>query len=527
MDKMRKNFKGLFVLVLGLALISCNTHGKDGKEIVFRVANGSEPQSLDPARITGVTEVRTLNGLFEGLMVYDGKTAKGVSGVAQTYELSDDGLTYIFHLRPAKWSNGDDLTALDFEYSIKRALSPETASKYAFMAYLIKGAEDYNNGKVPANQVAVKALDAQTLVITLNSPAAYFIDVLAQPFFAPVHKATVDQYGEKWTHPEHFVGNGAFVLDQWQPQDKIELKRNIHYWDAENVKLDRIIFYSSEDESTNYNMYKNGELDWLIMVPPALLDDAKMNPDFKSEVYLRSNYYLLNIALKPFDDVRVRKAMAMAIDRKALVDKITRAGDIPAYQMVPNIEGYPRLASTWRDDIQQAKILLADAGYPDGKGFPVMTVLYNTAGTSKALSEYVQSQWKEHLGIDVILQNKEWKVYLSERQNRQYQIARAAWTGDYADPMTFLDMFLNNSDLNDANYNNPQYDALVKQAQAMREGPDRLQLLSQAEDILINQDMAVVPIYYEALSQMIDTNKWGGWTTNVLDIHSLKTIYKK
>lgn len=511
-----------WVAAIALALTSCGGTGVD-----FIISNESEPQSLDPHLIEGVPELRINLALFEGLMSYDPRTAEPVPGLAESYTVSEDGTVYTFKLRDAVWSDGVPITAETVVKSWLRVLNPETASPYAwFPAMFLKGAQDYLDGKAGPESVAIRALDAKTFEMTLVGPIPYALGALAHYAFGVVPIHAIEKYGKDWIKPENFVGNGPYVLKEWIPQESIVVVKNPRYWDAANVFLNSIKFLPTEDQNSAYTMYLKGEVDWVTKVPVDLVTEAKSRPDYHSSEMLGTYYYILNNQRRPLNDVRVRQALAKAFNRVELTEKVARSGEIPAYSMVPPMAGYPG-ARKFAEDVQEAQALLAAAGFPGGRGFPKLTLLYNTADNHKKIAEYIQQQWKVNLGIEVELVNQEWKTYLETRDKGDFDIARAGWVGDYMDPNTFLDMFVTGSGGNDGAYSNPQFDSRIAKAATMKPGAERFRVLQEAEEIFIFQDMGVIPIYFYAVNNMIDTNKWDGWYTNVLDVHPWKGIRRR
>ena len=503
------------------------------KAVTFTIANGAEPESLDPSQIQGVPEHRIFEALFEGLVAVDPQTADGVPGVAESWDVSDDGLTYTFHLREdAVWSDGVPITADDVVYSWLRELAPETASPYAwFPAMFIAGATEYNAGEVGPEAVQIRAVDDHTFEMTLIGPLPYVIGALCHYSFGIVPQHAIEKYGQAWTQPENFVGNGPFVLTEHVPQDRIVCEKNPLYWDAENVALDEVVFLASDDTATNYNMYVSGEVDWNTSIDLNNFDQISMRTDYQVAPQLSTYYYTINVTEPPFDDPLVRKAVSYAIDREELVYSVTRAGQIPCWGIVPEMAGYEPLEESDIGgslyDPDYARELLAQAGYPNGIGFPTVSILYNTDDAHRQIAEFIQQQLKDNLNINVELENQEWATYLANRNAGNFQIARAGWVGDYQDPNTFLDMFITGAGMNGGKYSNPEYDALINQAARMPAGEERMATLKAAEDILINQDQAIIPLYFYVSQNMIDTNKWGGWYPNTMDYHPVKNIYLK
>lgn len=520
--------KFLSLILILLSFLSCGETG-NSKDTVFRIANGADPQSLDPAKIQGVPENRLMQAIFEGLMVYDPVNSDPDLGLAESMpQISEDGLTYTFTLREGlQWNDGVPLTAHDFEYGIKRTLDPKTASNYASMLYVIAGAEDFNSGNGSADNVKVTALDVRTLQIVLQQPTAYFLSLLAHYTFMPHPRHVIEKYGDDWTKVGNYVSNGPFKVDEWVVNSRISLQKNPLYHNAENVKLDRVIYYSTDDDTTAYNMFRQGEVDWNTGIFPAnLVDEVRLRDDTHIATILGSGYYTFNVLKKPFDDPRVRKALSLSLNRQQLVEQVMKDGRVASDRLVPPIEGYPQIKGSPYDP-ELAKNLLAEAGYPNGKGFPSVELLYNTNDKHRVVSEWAQAQWKEVLGINVTLRNEEWKVFLESRNKQRFDIARNGWAGDYKDPLTFLETFVSTSDLNDGRYSNPVYDRLIQQAQSMPAGEERYKILAQAEELLVGTDQGIAPMYDLPSINLIDLNKWGGWSTNVMDVHPIGTIYPK
>jgi len=494
--------------------------------IVFRIVNGAEPESLDPHQIQGVPEHRIYEAILEGLIIYDPKTADGIPGLAKSWTSNEEGTQYTFTLRDAVWSDGVKITAQTVVDSWLRGLDPATASPYAwFPAMFLEGADDYNSGAAGPEAVGIRALDEMTFQMDLIGPLPYAIGALAHYSFSVVPLHAIAKYGDKWTMPENFVGNGPYTLKEWVPQSHIKVVPNEKYWDRAAVKLDEVVFYALDDNNTGYNMYLNGEVDWMTTVPLDMIDAAAIRRDYHRAPQLATYYYVFQTEKSPFDDARVRKALSLSFDRQALVDQVVRGGQIPALGIVPEMAGYTGLGEPVVD-VTAARRLLAEAGYPNGVGFPKTTILYNTSESHKAIAEFLQQEWKKNLNITLELENQEWATYLSSRNAGAFQVARAGWVGDYQDPNTFLDMFITGAGMNGGKYSNPVYDLQVTQA-AYLSGTDRLEVLMEAEYIMIVQDQAIMPIYYYTTNNMIDTSKWGGWYINTMDYHPTKDIYLK
>ena len=529
---MKKALSILLALMIVSTAVFANGQQDSGEmakdPVSFRFNNGAEPESLDPHVISGVPEHRIYEALFEGLTIFNAVDASPLPGVAESWEASNDGKTYTFKIRKdLVWSDGVKIDAHTVVDSWIRMLDPATGSKYAwFPNMFIDGAEAFNSGEGKADSVQIRAIDDMTFQMDLLGPLPYVIGALAHYSFAIVPLHSIEAHGNEWTNPENFVGNGPFVLEEWVPQDKISVVPNPSYWDAEAVQLDRVVYLPIEDQNTSHNMYLNGEIDWDTTVPQDQIEQVQFRDDYHATPQLGTYYYVFQNEVAPFDNPLVRKALSMGFNRKNLVEKITKAGQIPAYSMVPDMSGYPAIADN-NEDVAQAQKLLAEAGYPGGEGFPAFEILYNTFEDHKKIAEYIQSEWKNNLGIDVSLLNQEWKTYLSTRTQGDFQVARAGWIGDYQDPNTFLDMFITGTVMNGGRYSNPKYDELIGKAATMADGPARKDVLAQAEKIFIVEDQGVMPIYYYVTVNMIDMDKWGGFHTNVLDTHPPKDIYLK
>jgi len=497
------------LLVLAVLFTGCSSQTSTSEKKILRTNNSSEPGSLDPALAQGTHESWILENCFEGLMTFD-ENGNLVEGMAESYEISEDGLTYTFKLRDGiKWTNGDPVTAHDFEYSWKRALAPETAANYASILYYIKGAEDYNTQKATADDVMVKALDDKTLEVTLEAPTAYFLELTAFYTYFPVNK-NVDESNPDWAKdPSTYVCNGPFKLIEWKHNDEIILEKNPDYYNASKIKLDGIDLDILEDQNTAWQKYQGGEYDLLVDVPTSVVDELKSKNDPQLEIGLQvgTYYYNVNPAVKPFNNAKVRKGLSMALDRQTIVDKVTMGGQIPATGVVP-----PGMKDENGDDFrevvgelvkynpQEAKRLfdegLAEEGMTvedfNNQGF---VLLYNTSESHKKIAQAAQEMWRTALGIEIGLENVEFQVKLDREQSGDYQISRAGWIGDFMDPMTFLDLWWSDSAFNDVKYNNPQYDALLKQAKSTNDQKVRMKAMKEAEKILM-EDMPVIPVYF-------------------------------
>lgn len=492
---------------------------------VFRINNMVEPESLDPALVTGVPEHRIISNLFEGLTTTDPKDLSPRPGMASSWTVSKDGLTYTFTLRNARWTDGKPVTAQDFVYAWERVLNPKTGAKYAQQLFYLKNGEDYNKGRITDfTRVGVRALDDRTLQVRLRCPTAYFLDLTSFYTLYPVPRWAIEAHGKDWVKPGNIVSNGPFRLTRWVPQMEIVLEKNLRHWDAASVKLQKVVFIPTEDINTAYKQFLAGESDWVPQVPTPQMDAARGRPEFYATPYLGTYYFAFNVTKPPLEDVRVRKALSMSVDRELLTKYVTKAGEIPSSSFVPTgMRGYGG-ARGLPFDVSAAKKLLAEAGYPDGRGFPKLELLYNTNELHRVVTQAIQEMWKESLGILVDLVNVEWKVYLARQSSLDYQISRGGWIGDYLDPITFLDMWVTGGGNNRTGWSNKRYDDLIGQAACkIVNGKDRMRALQAAEKILVQDEVPVMPLYTYVNKGML-SRRVKGWSPNILDQHPLKYI---
>jgi oligopeptide transport system substrate-binding protein len=493
------------------------------QEQVFRVNNTAEVESLDPAVVTGVPEHRILSNLFEGLTTADPRDLSPKPGMAASWTLSKDGLVYTFKLRDATWTDGRPVTAQDFVFAWERVLNPKSGAKYAQHLFYLKNGEAYNKGGVTDfSQVGVKAMDAKTLQVTLKSPTAYFLDVTGFYTLYPVPRWAIDAHGKDWVKPGKIVSNGPFKLVSWVPQKELVLEKNPQHWDAPSVKLQKVIFLPTDDINTAYKQFLGGDSDWIPTVPPPQIDAAKTKPEYYVSPYLGTYYFRFNVTKSPVSDVRVRKALSLAVDRESLTKFVTKAGEVPYSSFVPaGLRGYESPRGLGFDPAA-AKQLLAEAGFPEGKGFPKTELLYNTSDLHRVITQAVQQMWKEHLGIQVDLVNVEWKVYLARQSSLDYQISRAGWIGDYVDPNTFLEMWKTGGGNNQTGWSSKRFDELMDQAARLVNAKDRMQAMQDAEKILLDE-APVLPLFTYVNKGML-SRKVKGWYPNILDQHPLKYI---
>ena len=492
---------------------------------------GTEPEALDPHIVTGVTEHYVLLALLEGLVTRNPQSLAIEPGVARSWTLSEDGLRYTFALDPeARWSNGDTVSAQDFLFAFERILSPALGAPYAYMLYCMRGAKAFNRGELTDfSAVGASAPDPHTLVIELHSPTPYFLGLLTHYTWWPVHPPTVLAHGamtdriSDWTKPQHFVGNGPFALKSWRLNAAIEVRKNPHYRDARNVGLNGIHFLPIEGDAEE-RAFRAGHIHLSSTIPTHRIDwyQTHAPEQIRFDTYLGTYYYALNTQRGPLADARVRKALAYAIDREALTAHILRGGQQPAHHFTPPNTGGFHASARLPYDPARARELLAEAGYPNGKGFPQFELLYNTSESHRSIALAIQQMWQRELGIEVTLYNQEWKVYLASRKAGDFDIVRAAWIGDYDDANTFLELASSDSGNNHSGWSQPAYDALLAQAATEQDPAARLACFQQAEAILLDE-MPFIPIYFYVRSLLIHPSV-RGWHPNLLDYHPYQAI---
>ncbi|EAQ2106633.1 oligopeptide ABC transporter substrate-binding protein OppA [Salmonella enterica] len=495
--------------------------------------NGSEVQSLDPHKIEGVPESNVNRDLFEGLLISDVEGHPS-PGVAEKWE-NKDFKVWTFHLRKnAKWSDGTPVTASDFVYSWQRLADPNTASPYA--SYLqyghIANIDDIIAGKKPATELGVKALDDHTFEVTLGEPVPYFYKLLVHPSVSPVPKSAVEKFGDKWTQPANIVTNGAYKLKNWVVNERIVLERNPQYWDNDKTVINQVTYLPISSEVTDVNRYRSGEIDMTYNNMPIELFQ-KLKKEIPNEVrvdpYLCTYYYEINNQKAPFNDVRVRTALKLALDRDIIVNKVKNQGDLPGYSYTPPYtDGAKLVEPAWfkwsqKKRNEEAKKLLTEAGFTADKPL-TLDLLYNTSDLHKKLAIAVASIWKKNLGANVKLENQEWKTFLDTRHQGAFDVARAAWCADYNEPTSFLNTMLSDSSNNTAHYKSPAFDKLIADTLKVTDDAQRSELYAKAEQQL-DQDSAIVPVYYYVNARLV--KPWvGGYTgKDPLDNIYVKNLY--
>lgn len=515
------------LLTLGLCL-----PGWVSAEQVLRRGNGPDVESLDPHRVEGVAAADVMRDLYEGL-VSTGLDAEPIPGVAERWEISDDAMHYRFHLRrDARWSNGDPVTAEDFVVGLRRSVDPATGSNYSKILSPIRNADAIIDGDEPPESLGVTAVDDHTLDIELTGPTPYLLGQLSHTSAYPVHRPSLEQWGADFAREGRLVSNGAYQLQRWVLQSHIELVRNPHYWDNDNTQIDRVVFVTIEDINAEYQRYRAGDIDWTTGVPIALLPQIKQRlpDDLRMHPYMGVYYYGANLTRPPFkDNPKLRLALNLAIDRELIAERIL--GDIEQAAdgwMPPGVQNHRYAKFEWAKwprerRLEKARELYAEAGYSAATPARV-EILYNTSDDHKKLATVVSAMWKQWLGVETVLRNQEWKVYLqSRRQQTDTEVFRAGWIGDYNDPNTFMEILQSRHGMNDVGYDNAVYDRLLAEASKEPDLNERAWLMQAAEAQLL-EDLPIIPLYFYNSKRLVrPTLK--GWRGNVMDQHRTQTMY--
>jgi len=463
---------------------------------------GSDPDTIDPALNSAVDGATLIIHAFEGLMTLD-KDGVPVKAQAKDYTVSEDGTTYTFYLRDdIKWSDGQPVTANDYVYAWNRAIHPDTAADYEYMFDVIEGYDE--------KTLNVQAVDEKTLVVKLKTPVPYFLELCAFPTYFPVRQDIIEQYGEAWAiDPKTYIGNGPYKMAEWVPGSHILYEKNKNYWNYEALGPEKIKFVLMDDDNAIKSAFEKEEILFADSWPNDEIDAWRDKPEFHIEGQLGTYYISFNTKRAPLDNPKVRKALILAIDREWIVKNIGKAGQQPAGAFVPTglsdadptkefreVGGdyYDPSGAAYEKNLEEAKKLLAEAGYPEGKGLPTLEYLYNEGTGHQAIAEAVQSMWKE-IGVNVKLQSQDWNTFLNTRKNGEYDIARNGWLADYNDPISFLDMWTTDSGNNDAQWSNAKYDELIRRIKTSSDPEERYKLMHEAEDIIFEESM-LCPIYY-------------------------------
>ncbi len=516
-----------------LVLLSLNTGCRDRQTLADQatakgtllISNSAEPADLDPQTITGNPENNIVHALFEGLVRYHPETLDPVPAVASHWDLAEDGVTYTFHLREdARWSDGVPVTAHDFHRAYQRMLSPKLASHNADGLYRLKGAEDYHQGRsTDFSTVGSRVVDEFTLELTAAQPTPFFVRSLSNRrwFPVPIHVLekhdALERQGTPWTRPENLVGNGPFVLESWEPNRVIETARSTTYWNRNEVSLKRIHFLPIENSTSEEAAYRAGQLHVILNLPISKIETYRRERPDELNISPASNtyYYAFNLTRPPLDDPRVRTALALAIDREAITREVTRAGQQVARHFVPpGISGYYSQVPGVSLDLDRARELLAEAGFPDGLGFPTLTLLYNTAESHKTIAQAVQQMWRQGLGIDIQLENQEWQVYVDSMQRHDFDISRATLGFAPDDPTTYFEIHSTGHGFNISAWSDPEFDSLLDLALNETEPEVRAEIFAKMDQRLI-AEMPIAPIYHGTYIHVVRPEV-KNWTENMI-----------
>ena len=489
------------------------------------IGNGAEPADLDPQVITGSPEARIVQALFEGLVRYHPSTLDPLPGVAKSWDIADDGVTYTFHLREdAAWSDGTPVTAADFYAAYQRILTPAFGSDNAESLYFLRGGKDHHQGKTnDFDLVGCKVIDSQTLQLVAERPTPFFLKLLASRNWFPIPRhvlvahGAISRKGTTWTKTENFVGNGPFNLREWKHNQFIEVEKSATYWNRNQVGLDFVKFFPIDSSNAEEAAYRSGLLHRTSSVPKTKLDVYRADHPDELRIAPQSGiyYYAFNVKRPPFDDARVRRALALSIDRSAITREVTRAGESPARHFTPaGISGYRSTVPGVSFDLTTAQRLLAEAGYPEGVNFPKVTLLYNTADNHRVIAEAVQQMWRKNLGIEVQIENQEWKVYINNMHLHNFDLCRAGYIVAPDDPTRFFEAFRTGHGFNITSWSDEDYDRLLQESLDETVPIKRAQLFAAMEEKL-TAEMPVMPIYHNTTSYLL-RSEVKNWTDNLL-----------
>ena len=516
-----------FLLVLPISPVHA---GETASSRVLHRGNSTEPVTLDPHKSEDVSSGNILRDLYEGLVTEDAK-GKLIPGAAEKWSISDDGMHYTFHLRNClAWSNGEALTAADFIFSLRRALDPETAAPMADLLAPIVNSREVLSGSKPVEQLGVEMPDSHTLVIHLQHPTPWFLQILSHPIAFPVYATSLVKNGDKAFSVGNLTSNGSWQLQQWVPYEKLVLQRNTKHYDNEKTWFEQTVYYPIDSSNTEFSRYRAGEFDWTDTIPPNKLGWINKNMPGEAFIspYLGTYYYGFNLTRPPFKDNNdLRKALSLAIDRSIITNKILANGEIPAAGWLPPglLPASQPPSSIKAEQLKLARELYNKAGYSRDK--PLRTTLhYNSSEQNKRIAVAIAVMWKKKLGIQVELINEEWKVFLNRRKSKaETQLYRASWIADYNDASSFLSLFTSNHAKNDTGYANPDYDALIHRIETTMDGAERGVLIQQAEQLLLD-DQVIIPIYYYVSRHLVKPDI-KGYQANPLDHHYSRYMYRE
>lgn len=522
MQETKRISLGFLAFVLIIFMVFACTRKAENSPDTLRINLDAEPPTLDWNLATDHTSIRVIYNIMEGLTEYD-KDLNPIPALAERWDVSEDGKTYTFHLRKnVRWTDGVPLKASQFVDGWIRLLTPETAAEYAYFLFDVVGAKEFNSGKIKdPKKLGVKALDDHTLEVKLIKPIVFFPAITTFMVTYPIRKEVIDKHGDRWTEPGNIETLGPFNIDEWQHEYLIILSRNPDYF-GPKPKLKKVKMFMIEEKTTALSLYERGSLD-IVDLPPQAIEKYSKSPEYENFPFLRIYYYGFNVTKKPFDDVRVRKAFASAIDRSAF-PKILKGGEIPASSLIPKgMFGYePGIGHKF--DPAKAKALLKEAGYDENNPLPEIEIAFNLPPSENGLiAENVAAQWRVHLGAKVKLNNQEWKVYLDTMKHDTPMVYRLGWGADYPDPDNFAVLFTSSSGNNHTQWGNPRYDELVSLAAVESDLKKRKMMYDEAQRILVEEDCAIVPLFISALNVLV-SKRVHGYDLNAMDTQYLKKV---
>lgn len=513
---------GLILAALVAGLAGCSPGesrvAEGNRNGVLYLGNGTEPQTIDPHVLSGSPEANVADALFEPLITRNPFDESFEAGVAKSWVFSDDAMSIEFRLNPkARWSNGEPITAEDFRWSWERALNPALGNPLANVFFIIRNAEAYHLGKIDDfDEVGVRVIDEHTLRVELAYPYPFALINFTYVYMAPLHRATLEAHGgtrarySAWTRPANIVSNGPFRLTQWKLQRSLRVERNPYYWDADKVRLNGIVFRPIESAATEEKMFRSGQLHVTSTLPNSKISGYRKQQDSPliQTPQMASYFYVFNIKVPPLNDRRVRQALNLAVDRKLITTKVLNDTAIAWGAYVPfGMPGYEPPKQLGFDP-ERARTLLAEAGFPNGEGFPSLSLLYNTSEDHRTIAVAVQQMWTKHLNIDITLENQEWQVYLTAVREGNFQIARRGWNGDVT-PDSFLDYMVSDANTNAAGFANDEYDDLVvTQARRTSDLPTLMRLYARAEEILL-REAPILPVSTYTAKRLVQPSVTG------------------
>ncbi|WKC79398.1 peptide ABC transporter substrate-binding protein [Borreliella tanukii] len=519
--------KTLFLMLVILVVISC-TISKAKDDLILGIGIGNEPTSLDPQFCSDKLGQLIINELFVGLLRGDPKTGGYRPGLAKSWDISHDNTCYTFHLRDdIYWSDGVKITADTIRSSYIMALeTEENVPNITLLASKIKNAKEFHTTKLNVDEVGIRVINDKTLEITLSHPTIYFLDMLTNPIFIPIPTHIVKKFGNKWTSPENIVTSGPFKLKRRILHEEISIEKNKKFYDAKNVAINEITFVTVSDARRIYSMYEHNEIDAIFnSIPLNLINELILREDFYSADTNRVGFFSLNTTVKPLDNVKVREALSLAVDRETLTYRVLDNNFKASRKISPALNNYNYGKKLKLYNPRKAEKLLAEAGYPDGKNFPTLTIQYSNNDLEKEVAIFIQGQWKKVLNIDVEIEPVTWNNHIANILKGQYELSIRSWQGDYLDPMAYFEIFkAKNSHLSSYGYSNPELDELLGKSELEVDEKIRLELFKKIEEIIIEKDHPIIPIYSIVGNYLFKNDKWTGWNTNNSERFALSEI---